>query len=367
MTRRSYTFEFKFAILEECNRTSIPAVSRKYGISERLLRKWKLSQQLNNEEISRTAKRRSGAGRKPIIKDLEEQVLDWIIDRRADCLVVSRSDIKLFASSLYHSLYLETNDNNLNVFNAGDHWLDGFMKRNGLSLRRSSTLYKVSDTVIVQRCLSYKNFVDSAHLDNYNDRFVVAMDETAVYYGEASQTTVDVKGRSSIYIPSTGYESCRVTCILAITRNGLKLPPLLLVKGKQEKFYTINGIDIYETEKAWATQNALRWWISRHFSRVIRGNSRGMIIWDSASTHRAISMRQYLNENNIDQIMIPSGTTGYLQSLDVSINRPFKLALRNEINEYIRLRMEIDQRGNPVKPSLNEVTSWVRNSWNSIT
>ena len=37
------------------------------------------------------------------------------------------------------------------------------------------------------------------------------------------------------------------------------------------------------------------------------------------------------------------------------------------INDYIGNRMEINQRGNFVKPSLQEIVSWVKNSWSKIT
>ena len=59
---------------------------------------------------------------------------------------------------------------------------------------------------------------------------MIAIDETAVYIGDGSQSTIAEKGASSIYISSTGYESARVTCILAIRLDGSKVPPLIIKK-----------------------------------------------------------------------------------------------------------------------------------------
>ncbi|KAF6364683.1 hypothetical protein mRhiFer1_009814 [Rhinolophus ferrumequinum] len=59
--------------------------------------------------------------------------------------------------------------------------------------------------------------------------------------------------------------------------------------------------------------------------------------------------------------------TAYLQTLDTATNKPFKDHLHMEINDYIDSRMERNQRGNFVKPSLQEVVTWVKNSWHKIT
>lgn len=100
---------------------------------------------------------------------------------------------------------------------------------------------------------------------------------------------------------------------------------------------------------------------------VLRGGQRGLLVWDSASTHRAKDMKNFLAERRIDQVMIPAGMTAYLQTLDIAINKPFKDHLRTEINEYTENRLERNQRGNFVKPKLLEVVTWVKNSWDKIT
>jgi hypothetical protein len=78
-------------------------------------------------------------------------------------------------------------------------------------------------------------------------------------------------------------------------------------------------------------------------------------------------MKNFLAERKIDQIMIPTGMTGYLQILAIAINKSFKDHLRMEINEYIENRMVRNQRGNFVKPGLQEVVNWVKNSRDKIT
>ena len=83
---------------------------------------------------------------------------------------------------------------------------------------------------------------------------MIAMDETAVFMGQSSQTTIKQRGASLVYIPFTAYESARVSCILAIRLDGTKIPPLIISKGKKGKIERVLGVFILETEKAWANK-----------------------------------------------------------------------------------------------------------------
>ena len=73
---------------------------------------------------------------------------------------------------------------------------------------------------------------------------------------------------------------------MAIRLNEKKAPPLIIKKGKKDNIERISGIYVLETEKAWYTQAALRKWIDLMLPLVLRGNQRGLLVWDSASTHR---------------------------------------------------------------------------------
>jgi len=89
-------------------------------------------------------------------------------------------------------------------FKASDCWLSKFMKRY-ISLRKSTSLFKLEDSEIVKRAISFKNYIDMIDMSKYHPSNVIAMDVKAVFMGHGgSQRTVDDKGASSIYIPATG-------------------------------------------------------------------------------------------------------------------------------------------------------------------
>lgn len=96
------------------------------------------------------------------------------------------------------------------------------------------------------------------------------MNETSVFMSQESQT-IDQRGASSIYIPSTGYESASVTCILAIHLDGKKATTLIMTKGKKDKIERISGIYVLETEKAWCTQAVICKWVNLMLPLVLRG------------------------------------------------------------------------------------------------
>ncbi|KAM5140546.1 uncharacterized protein ACMZJ9_014416 [Mantella aurantiaca] len=364
--RKSYSVEYKKRIVENSQGKNLTVFCEQHKLDRRMVRKWRAEYDnlSNMMDEGHAKKRRRGSGRQPLLIELEDVICDWIVDRKAKALVVRRADIQAFALAMAPHLSVELGSDN---FKASERWLGGFLRRHDLSLRRPTTLFKLEDTEIIKRALAFKSFVDNIDFTKYQLSNMIAMDETAVYLGEGSQMTIDQRSTSAIYIPSTGYESATVSCILAIRLDGKKVPPLIITRGKKEKIDYVSGIYVLETEKAWCTETAIRKWVDLMFPRVSRDAQRGLLVWDSASTHRTKDMKNFLKQKRIDQIMIPAGMTAYLQTLDIAINKPFKDHLQIEVNDYIENRMDRNQGGDFVKPKLQEVVTWVKNSWDKIT
>ena len=94
-------------------------------------------------------------------------------------------------------------------------------------------------------------------------------------------------------------------------------------------YFRVSVIHVNESEKAWSTQ------IVGESGFILCCYHRGLLVWHSASTHRAKDMKIFLADNKIDRMMIPAAMTGYPQTLDIAINKAFKDPLRMEMNEYI--------------------------------
>ena len=220
---------------------------------------------------------------------------------------------------------------------------------------------------VVRRVVAYKLFMDNLDWSKYDLHNCFAMDETAVFYGDYNRSTVDRQGATTVAIQDTGYASERVTCILGFRLTGEKLPPLVIAKGSPRNIESKYGIWVIYSEKAWSTQAVIRKYLEKVIPRIARNGQRGLLVWDAASTHRAIDMKRFVAQSQVDQIMIPSGTTMHLQSLDVAVNKPFKGFIRDEINEYTENRLRRNAKGNIIKPNLEEVCGWIKRAWDRIT
>ena len=63
-------------------------------------------------------------------------------------------------------------------------------------------------------------------------------------------------------------------------------------------------------------------------------------------------MKKFFAEKRTDRVIIPARMTAYLQTLDIEINKSFM-----EITDYIATRMVGNDRGNFVKPKLQETVT----------
>lgn len=94
-----------------------------------------------------------GSGRQPLFSELEDLICEWIVEKRAMTLVVRRAYIQLFAIAIVP--YLEKSLEKC----TSQHWLDVFLQRYKLSLRRSTTLLKWENTEVLKRALAFKYFI----------------------------------------------------------------------------------------------------------------------------------------------------------------------------------------------------------------
>ena len=98
------------------------------------------------------------------------------------------------------------------------------MKRNGLSLRRKTSVALRDPDRMVAKLASYViQFRRLQEKHKYKASDIIAMDETPVWCDMLSETTVDATVKKSITLKSTGHEKARVSDCLATKTDGTKL------------------------------------------------------------------------------------------------------------------------------------------------
>jgi hypothetical protein len=203
------------------------------------------------------------------------------------------------------------------------------------------------------------------HKPSFNLKHTVLMDETAVYFEDARQQTVDVRGARHIVVKSTGFASMRVTAILAVTAEGVKLPPVVVWKHSKgsRKLERVGGCYVAFQPKAWVDSELLCNWIDAIFPPVLIADGK-TIVWDSMRAHISKVVKAKCAAREVSLCVIPGGLTPYLQAGDIGIYRQFKDLLCASIDEWKNSdAVEYTRAGNPKPPSEKTVCEWVSKAW----
>ena len=137
-----------------------------------------------------------GGGRKPMDEGMEEELLEWIHGRRSSGLRVSRTLIMRKAKYIYDE---RCDASERDLFVASRGWLEKFMRRNGLSLRRRTTVAQHDPARVIDKlisCVLHVRRLTSKHKCLASN--IIAMDETAVWADMVANTTVDDIGTRSV-------------------------------------------------------------------------------------------------------------------------------------------------------------------------
>lgn len=123
--------------------------AKQFGVDKKKVREWKV----NAESLKQVGAKRmklQGGGCKIKNLDLEEDLLEWIHERRDNSLRVSRKLIMRKAKAI-HTESAGEDIVEKNSFQANRGWLKKFMKRNYLSLRRRTTRIQQDPANLVDR------------------------------------------------------------------------------------------------------------------------------------------------------------------------------------------------------------------------
>ena len=188
-------------------------------------------QEISTSKNSKKRIRLDGGGRKPLSNEMEETLLEWIMERRLKMLCVSRKIIRKKALLIYEDLKHTAPDRYDENFDATTGWLFKFMKRNNLSLRRKTSVAQKDPNLLISKIVSYILRVRRLRMKySYQKSDIIAFDETPVWTDMVSDTTVDVVGKKTVSMKTTGHEKCHVTAGLAAKSDGTKLKPIIVFK-----------------------------------------------------------------------------------------------------------------------------------------
>lgn len=361
----SNTASYKLAVIAYAETHGNRAAGRKYSVSEcnvRYWRKQKIALQETNK--SRKAFRGPKSGKFP---QVEEYLLKYVISLRNDGYAVS-----------YEMLYFKGREiaaaHGISVsnFKVSRGWVIKFMKRNGLSLRRRTSLCQRMPNDFDQKVIDFHRFViRKRKAKKYLLSQIGNADQTPISFDMPQSRTIDTKGTSSVIVRTTGSEKQRCTVMLAVTADGRKLAPYVVLKRKtMPKVKFPRGIHVRVQEKGWMDTSLVEDWI-----RTVWGNRAGsllrcpaLLVLDSFRGHLTENTKKLLETMKTDLAVIPGGLTSVLQPLDVSINKPFKDNVRKLYQCWMAENVhELTPTGKIRKPSVELLCEWILRAWDMIS
>ena len=309
--------------------------------------------------------RLEGGGRKITNLDLEEAVLNWIHERRANMLRVSRKLIMRKAKAIH-----DESVGNDPVASRG--WLEKFMKRNCLSLRRKTTTARKDPSHMIDKLVAYMLQIRRLSRQfNYDPSSIIAMDETAVWADMVSQNTVDITGTKDIPLKTTGNKKVRVSVCLTTKADGTKLKPFIVFGDAKRESKALND----EFKARCCVASSVNAWMNEEltiqFVNSVIGKfafRRRLLAWDSFECHTTNEVRKTLKMAKVDSVVVPGGCTKYIQAPDVSWNKPFKGYLNDRYDEWLSNGVhEYTAGGNMKPPPRRKVVKWVLGSWDALS
>ena len=254
--------------------------------------------------------------------------------------------------------------------------IERFMDRKGLSIRQATPMgrkFYYNTYMVVGK---YISSVRRYYLNYGQDPSLVCnMDETSIFFNMPSNKTIEIKGKKTVQIVMKNQEKMRVSLILAVLTDGTKLPPYIIFKGNnsspiltkeisnlthvknKEVFFTFNA-------NAWTTGEILIDWLNKVWFEYLKNFDsmfESLLIIDKATTHEKEEFKRVSFNNDVTISYIPKGLTPILQTLDVSINKPLKDALRNEYPQFC-IQKDLN---NADKISRKQIIDFVYDVWNN--
>ena len=240
-------------------------------------------------------------------------------------------------------------------------WCYQFIKRNGFSIRRVSHIGQsipeymntLKDSFVKEVILKRKK-MNIPYDDDYT---IINMDETPYYLIMGIDTTLEFTGKKNVDILSSGLNPYRVSVILAVVGNGLKLPSLLILKGEPWKtiekelrglpYVRDKSMFIYSQRDGWCTSYIFKEWIKEIFIPYEKEYcDKCLLILDKASGHISNESLSFLEQKNINFVLITAGMTPICQPLDIAVNKVFK---DNVKLLFEKERLYLDRLNNQIK------------------
>ena len=145
--------EFKCEAIEYAGKDRNHKAVEKFHVAIKRIREWRQNKMKVFEPTVKTKnKRLEGSGRKPLGLQLENQLVEWIYDRRSNGLRVLR---KLILAKGKYFYEIDCDESEKSLFVASNGWVNNFMHGNGFSLHRKTTTVQRNPERLINKLIMF--------------------------------------------------------------------------------------------------------------------------------------------------------------------------------------------------------------------
>jgi len=307
--------------------------------------------------------------------EMEKDLYRKFAKRREEGGIVRLAWFRLASKLVFKEIYSELDPQQFR-FSSG--WFVGFLARWGISLRaltnKAQQVPENYRSLIVswlqfnRRNSQLRTGDYKYEIGRYDLAHIVNMDQTPLPFEYLSGKTYARKGDKTIWAKSIrgGWDKRQATLLLTAFGDGKgRVKPLIIFKGtenlaRQETYYGEerkhydSRVVVWFNPKGYSnTQTTLRW-IQELLLPGLHPAGFGPRIWsggpsllqelpskkpqpslialDAATFHHSPEVLTLLKKHDITPSLIPGGCTSLIQVLDVSVNKPLKELIRNELD-----------------------------------
>lgn len=300
-------------------------------------------------------------------KDLDEVLMEWIRQRRAEKIPLNRALIMEQAKVFHKHMELETGCD----YSSG--WFNKFKKRHGLKILSISGDKASADVESAEDFV--EEFTALMSDEGYSPELVYNADETGLFWKYISRKTYVTPEENA---PS-GVKDCkeRITVLGCSNVSGTHKCKLLIV-GKSAKPRALKNVKILpviyrHNKRAWMTQDIFTEWFDNHFITEAKAHckkvglpddSKILLVLDNCTAHPSAEI---LEKDNVRVIFLPPNCTSLLQPLDQGILNSLKCIykadfIRKCLGDCNAGTMEVFQKKFNIKDAVWSIAS----AWNGV-
>lgn len=229
---------------------------------------------------------------------------------------------------------------------AGRDWLDGFLKRNGISVRKpeATSVNRITAFNKEEVQLFYRLLGDLMDKYKFTPNNIYNCDETGISTVQDPGKILAPKGMKRVGSITSWERGKNITLLCAMSAAGGFVPPMFIFPRKRmtpqlEKDGPAGAI--YKcSDNGWINEHLFFEWL-QHFAMYTKPSSQApvLLILDNHASHTSLMIYDFCKQNNIHMLSLPPHTSHRMQPLDLTFFGPLKAVYKKECDLFLKNRL----------------------------